>query len=203
QMLEAMISAPVPTRAEVSDVATAVFEGADAVMLSAESAAGQYPVEAVATMDAIAQEVERDPTYESILNAQRSTPEPTGADAISAAARQIAEALRLSAIIPYTSSGTTGLRAARERPLMPIIALSPVVETARRLSLVWGTHCVVSEDASDLDDMVDRACRIAYEEKFAKPGDRVIISAGVPLGTPGATNLLRIAYVGTDGFGSE
>lgn len=201
QMLESMISAPVPTRAEVSDVATAVFEGADAVMLSAESAAGQYPVEAVATMDAIAQEVERDPTYESILNAQRSTPEPTGADAISAAARQIAETLRLSAIITYTSSGTTGLRAARERPLMPIIALSPVVETARRLSLVWGTHCVVTPDAVDLDDMVDRACRIAFQEKFARPGDRVIITAGVPLRTPGATNMLRIAYVASDGLG--
>lgn len=201
QMLESMISAPVPTRAEVSDVATAVFEGADAVMLSAESAAGQYPVEAVATMNAIAREVERDPNYHDVINAQRTPPEPTGADAISLAARQIAETLNLSAIITYTSSGTTGLRAARERPRVPIIALSPVVETARRLSLVWGTHCVVSEDANDLDDMVDRACRIAYEEQFAKPGDRVIITAGVPLRTPGATNMLRIAYIGSDGLG--
>ncbi|MCT8988778.1 pyruvate kinase [Chelativorans sp. SCAU2101] len=201
QMLESMISAPVPTRAEVSDVATAVFEGADAIMLSAESAAGQYPVEAVATMNAIAREVERDPNYHDVINAQRTPPEPTGADAISLAARQIAETLNLSAIITYTSSGTTGLRAARERPRVPIIALSPVVETARRLSLVWGTHCVVSEDANDLDDMVDRACRIAYEEQFAKPGDRVIITAGVPLRTPGATNMLRIAYIGSDGLG--
>ncbi|WP_336055208.1 pyruvate kinase [Nitratireductor sp. CH_MIT9313-5] len=200
QMLESMITAPVPTRAEVSDVATAVFEGADAVMLSAESAAGEYPVEAVSMMDAIATKVERDPTYANILNAQRSEPESTGADAISLASRQIAETLNLSAIITYTSSGTTGLRAARERPHVPIIALSPVVETARRLSLVWGTHCVVSADASDLDDMVDRACRIAFEEKFAKPGDRVIITAGVPLRTPGATNMLRIAYVGSDGL---
>lgn len=202
QMLESMISAPVPTRAEVSDVATAVFEGADAVMLSAESAAGAYPVEAVAMMDSIAHQVERDPTYETIISAQRTQPQATGADAISLAARQIAETLKLSAIITYTSSGTTGLRAARERPHVPIIALSPVVETARRLSLVWGTHCVVSEDASDLDDMVDRACRIAYEEEFVQPGDRVIITAGVPLGTPGATNMLRIAYVGADGFGA-
>jgi pyruvate kinase len=201
QMLESMISAPVPTRAEVSDVATAVFEGADAIMLSAESAAGEYPVEAVATMNRIAERVEQDPTYAGIINAQRSEPEATGADAISLAARQIAETLKLSAIVTYTASGTTGLRAARERPQVPIVALSPVVETARRLSLVWGTHCVVTPDAIDLDDMVDRACRIAYAETFAGTGDRVIITAGVPLRTPGATNMLRIAYVGADGHG--
>jgi pyruvate kinase len=201
QMLESMISAPVPTRAEVSDVATAVFEGADAIMLSAESAAGEYPVEAVATMNRIAEKVEQDPTFPGIINAQRSEPEATGADAISLAARQIAETLKLAAIVTYTASGTTGLRAARERPQVPIIALSPVVETARRLSLVWGTHCVVTPDAVDLDDMVDRACRIAYAETFAGSGDRVIVTAGVPLRTPGATNMLRIAYVGTDGHG--
>ncbi|GGA95651.1 pyruvate kinase [Brucella endophytica] len=200
QMLESMITAPVPTRAEVSDVATAVFEGADAIMLSAESAAGQYPVEAVATMARIAEKVERDPTYPGIIHAQRSEPEATGADAISLAARQIAETLKLSAIITYTASGTTGLRAARERPQTPIIALSPIVETARRLSLVWGLHCVVTEDAKDLDDMVDRACNIAFREGFAKPGDRVIITAGVPLRTPGSTNMLRIAYIGADGL---
>ncbi|WP_011582569.1 MULTISPECIES: pyruvate kinase [Chelativorans] len=200
QMLESMITAPVPTRAEVSDVATAVFEGADAVMLSAESAAGQYPVEAVAMMNAIAIQVERDPVFNDVINAQRTEPEATGADAISLASREIAETLKLAAIITYTASGTTGLRAARERPKVPIIALSPVVETTRRLSLVWGTHCVVSEDATDLDDMVDRACRIAYEEQFAKPGDRVIITAGVPLRTPGVTNMLRIAYIGSDGL---
>ncbi|MDH6234252.1 pyruvate kinase [Mesorhizobium soli] len=201
QMLESMISAPVPTRAEVSDVATAVFEGADAVMLSAESAAGEYPVEAVATMNRIAIQIEQDQNFAGIINAQRSEPEATGADAISLASRQIAETLKLSAIVTYTSSGTTGLRAARERPQVPIIALSPVVQTARRLSLVWGTHCVVTEDATDLDDMVDRACRIAYEEGFGRPGDRVIVTAGVPLGTPGATNMLRIAYVGAEGRG--
>lgn len=203
QMLESMISAPVPTRAEVSDVSIAVFEGADAVMLSAESAAGQYPVEAVAMMNSIAEKVETDPLYPGIINAQRSEPEATGADAISLAARQIAETLNLSAIVTYTSSGTTGLRAARERPQQPIIALSPVVETARRLSLVWGTHCVVTEDARDLDDMVDRACRIAFEENFGNAGDRIIITAGVPLGTPGATNMLRIAYIGADGKGGR
>ena len=170
QMLESMITAPVPTRAEVSDVATAVFEGADAIMLSAESAAGQYPVEAVETMNRIAERVERDPNYAGIINAQRSEPEATGADAISLAARQIAETLKLAAIVTYTASGTTGLRAARERPQMPIIALSPVLDTARRLSIVWGTHCVVSPDATDLDDMVDRACRIAYRGGFCQAG---------------------------------
>jgi pyruvate kinase len=201
QMLESMITAPVPTRAEVSDVSIAVFEGADAVMLSAESAAGQYPVEAVTMMNSIAERVEQDPLYSGIINAQRSEPEATGADAISLASRQIAETLKLSAIVTYTASGATGLRAARERPQMPIIALSPVVETARRLSLVWGTHCVVTEDAVDLDDMVDRACRIAHQEGFGRPGDRIIITAGVPLRTPGATNMLRIAYIGSDGQG--
>lgn len=200
QMLESMISAPVPTRAEVSDVATAVFEGADAIMLSAESAAGDYPAEAVGTMNNIAEKVELDPTYAGIVNAQRSEPEATGADAISLAARQIAETLELSAIITYTSSGTTGLRASRERPQIPIITLSPVPETARRLSLAWGLHCVVTEDAKDLDDMVNRACNIAFREGFAKAGDRVIITAGVPLRTPGATNMLRIAYLGTEGL---
>lgn len=197
QMLESMIAAPVPTRAEVSDVATAVFEGADAVMLSAESAAGAYPVEAVATMNSIAEKVEQDPTYAAVIDAQRAAPEATGADAISLAAREIAETLKLRAIITYTASGTTGLRAARERPQTPIIALSPIVNTARRLSLLWGTHCVVSPDATDLDDMVNRACRIALEEGFGEPGDRVIITAGVPLRTPGSTNMLRIAYVGS------
>jgi pyruvate kinase len=200
QMLESMISAPVPTRAEVSDVATAVFEGADAIMLSAESAAGDYPAEAVATMSKVAEKVELDSNYPSILNAQRPEAEATGSDAISAAARQIAHTLNLSAIVCFTSSGTTGLRASRERPSTPVIALSPVVETARRLALVWGLHCVVTEDASSLDDMVDKACRIAFREEFGKPGDRIIITAGVPLGTPGATNMLRIAYIGSDGL---
>ncbi|MBW6421591.1 pyruvate kinase [Rhizobium sp. XQZ8] len=199
QMLESMITSPVPTRAEVSDVSIAVFEGADAIMLSAESASGEYPVEAVSMMASISRKVEDDPLYPSIIYAQRATPEATGADAISLAARQIAETLRLSAIVTYTSSGTTGLRASRERPNVPIIALSPIVQTARRLSICWGMHCVVTHDATDLDDMVNRACRIVVSEGFGKPGDRIIISAGVPLGTPGATNMLRIAYIGSDG----
>lgn len=196
QMLESMITAPVPTRAEVSDVATAVFEGADAVMLSAESAAGDYPVEAVSTMDRIAQEVEQDANYDTIVHAQRTEPEATGADAISAAARNVAETLNLAAIVCYTGSGSTGLRAARERPRQPIVALTPIAATGRRLAVVWGLHCVLTSDAEDLDEMVDKACRIAYKEGFAKPGQRIIISAGVPLGTPGATNMLRVAFVG-------
>ena len=201
QMLESMISSPVPTRAEVSDVATAIFEGADAVMLSAESAAGQYPVEAVATMNRIAEEVESDPNYRAILNAQRGEPEATGADAIAAASRQIAETLDLSAIICWTASGSTATRVARERPKPPIVAISPNLSTGRRLSLVWGVHCVVAEDAHDQDDMVERACRIAFRDGFAQPGQRVIIVAGVPLGTPGATNMVRIAFVGADVVG--
>ena len=198
QMLESMIASPVPTRAEVSDVATAIFEGADAVMLSAESAAGQYPIEAVATMDRIAQEVERDPLHSSILHAQRTEPEATGADAIAAAARQIADTLDLAGIACWTFSGSTALRVARERPKSPIIAISPNLSTARRLSVVWGVHCIVAEDARDLDDMVARACRLAFKDGFAKAGQRLIIVAGVPLGTPGATNMLRIAFVGQD-----
>jgi len=198
QMLESMITSPVPTRAEVSDVATAIFEGADAVMLSAESAAGQFPVQAVATMNRIAEEVEGDPTYRSILDAQRAVPEATGSDAIADAARHIADTLDLAAVICWTSSGSTALRVARERPRPPVVALSPNIATGRRLAVAWGVHCVVTEDAHDVDDMVDRACRIAFKEGFAKAGQRVIVVAGVPFGTPGATNMLRIAYVGQE-----
>jgi pyruvate kinase len=170
-------------------------------MLSAESAAGQYPAEAVATMNRIAEEVEGDPTYRSIVSAQRAEPEATGADAIADAAQQIAETLDLSAVISWTFSGLTALRVARERPRPPIIALSPSVNTARKLALVWGVHSVVTEDAHDLDDMVSRACRISFKEGFAKAGERVIIVCGVPLGTPGATNMLRIAFVGGEDAG--
>ena len=201
QMLESMINSPVPTRAEVSDVATAIFEGADAVMLSAESAAGKYPVEAVATMNRIAEEIENDPLYRGIIDAQRAEPEATGADAIADAARHIADTLDLAAVICWTSSGSTGMRMARERPRPPIVALSPNIATGRRLAVVWGVHCVITDDAHDQDDMVDRACRIAFKEGFAKAGQRVIVVAGVPLGTPGATNMLRIAYVGEDTAG--
>jgi pyruvate kinase len=195
QMLESMITAPVPTRAEVSDVATAVFEGADAVMLSAESAAGQYPIEAVAMMNRIAEEVESESIYRSILESQKAEPEATGADAIAKAAHEIADALHLKAIAAWTSSGSTAFRIARERPNSTVVALTPNAATARRLTLVWGVHSVVTKDASDVDDMAFRACKFAVREGFAAEGDRLIVVAGVPFGTPGATNMVRIAFV--------
>ncbi len=196
QMLESMIASPVPTRAEVSDVATAVFDGADAVMLSAETASGAHPVEAVQMMDAIAASVESDPLYQSIIEAQRSAPEETTPDAITAAVHEVTRTIHARAIVCWTKSGSTGLRAARERSEAPIVALTPLIDTARRLSLVWGLHCVHTDDAHDLDDVVDRAARFAWQEGFAKPGERIVVTAGVPLGTPGATNMLRVAFVG-------
>jgi pyruvate kinase len=199
QMLESMIQSPVPTRAEVSDVATAVYEGADAIMLSAESAAGGYPVEAVSTMNRIGEEVERDPVYRSVIAAQRPAPEATAGDAIADAARQIAETLDLPAIICWTSSGSTAIRVARERPEPPVVAITPNLATGRKLSVVWGVHCVVADDARDQDDMVDRAGSIAFRDGFVRAGQRVLIVAGVPLGTPGTTNMVRIAYVGPSG----
>lgn len=199
QMLESMIHSPVPTRAEVSDVANAVFEGADAVMLSAESAVGDYPLEAVSMMNRIAEKAESEPYYRKTLEREHSVPEPTTADAISAAARQVAETLKSAAIITYTTSGSTALRASRERPKVPVLALTPKITTARRLALSWGLHCVLTEDAHSFQDMVDKACRIAFREEFAKRGERIIVTAGVPFGTPGATNVLRIARVGEDG----
>ena len=195
QMLESMVNEPVPTRAEVSDVATALFEGADAIMLSAESAAGKWPEKAVQTMDRIAQSIERDPLYEGIIANARTAPDATSADAIAHAARTVAETLNVAAIVCYTGSGSTGLRVARERPNMPVIALTPNIATGRRLAVCWGLHCVHTEDARDLDDMVYRAVSIAYNEKFAEAGDRIVITAGVPLRTPGKTNMLRVARV--------
>ena len=199
QMLESMITTPVPTRAEVSDVATAVFEGADAVMLSAESASGQYPIEAVTMMNRIAETVESEPIYPSGLRSQRPEPEATGADAIAEATRDVAEVLGAKVIAAWTTSGSTSLRIARERPSSSILAMTPVVEIARRLTLVWGLHPVVTDDARDERDMADRACRHAFIDGFAGVGERVLVVAGVPFGTPGSTNNLRIAVVGPDG----
>ncbi|MGH6889475.1 MAG: pyruvate kinase [Rhizomicrobium sp.] len=196
QMLESMIEAAAPTRAEVSDVATAVFDGADAVMLSAETAAGKHPVEAVAMMDRIANAAESGSFFQSLMDAQRGAPEETTPDAIMAAVHQVTHTMHARAIVSWTKSGSTGLRAARERPEAPIIALTPSVETARRLSLAWGLHCVLTDDAHDLDDVVERAAHIAELEGFAKHGERIVVTAGVPLGTPGATNLLRVAFIG-------
>jgi pyruvate kinase len=196
QMLESMIEAPAPTRAEASDVATAVYDGADAVMLSAETAAGRYPVESVAMMDRIVTRVENDPFYRTIINAEHLNPEATAPDAITAAARQVAETVSAKAIVTYTTSGSTSLRAARERPNVPILCLTEQIATARKLAIVWGVQCVVAEDVQDFADMVEKACRIAREAGFAKNGERLVITAGVPFGTPGATNILHIAWVG-------
>ena len=199
QMLESMISSPMPTRAEVSDVATAVFDGADAIMLSAESAVGQYPVEAIEMMDKIAIEVEHDPVYEAILYATQTEPQPTGADAIAAAASAIADTVKLGAIVCYTATGSTVLRVTRERPGIPVIGLTPVESTARRLSLVWGVQSFLTGDPENLSHMVRKACRIAFEEGLVKPRDGILITAGVPLGSPGATNMIRIAFVDESG----
>jgi pyruvate kinase len=195
QMLESMIAAPTPTRAEASDVATAVYEGADAVMLSAETAVGQYPVDAVAMMDRIARRVQEDPLYFATLDAARMPPEHTNHDAISAAACQVAATVGAAAIVSFTSSGATALRAARERPAAPILALTPNLATARRLALLWGAHCVHLADIKSFSDMVQKAVRTAHREDIARPGQRVVITAGVPFGTPGSTNVLRIAWI--------
>ena len=199
QMLESMITAPAPTRAEVSDVATAVFEGADAVMLSAESASGKFPLEAVSTMSRIAESVEADQNYRAVINAQRTDPEPTGADAIANAARTVAETLDLKAIVAWTASGATTLRIARERPYTPILMLTTSERTARRMRLVWGINPIIGTDPTHSADMVRLGTAAARETGLAEPGQRIIMVAGVPFGTPGATNMLRIAFVGSEG----
>jgi len=196
QMLESMIKSPLPTRAEVSDVANAIFEGADAVMLSAESAAGDYPEEAVSIMDRVAQKVENDASYHRNLDSDTQTPEPTTSDAITAAARQVAETLSAKAIVSYTTSGATARRASRQRPLVPILVLTPKVTTARQLAIRWGLHCVVTEDAHNFRDMVEGACKACVDEGFGRDGDRVVITAGVPFGRAGRTNTLRVVEIG-------
>ncbi|CAO3375444.1 pyruvate kinase [Azospirillum argentinense] len=195
QMLESMIGAPAPTRAEASDVATAVYDGADAVMLSAETAAGTYPIEAVSMMDRIARRVEQDPLYRTITDAQHPDPQQTSTDAVTAAARQVAHTIQAAAIVTYTTSGSTTLRAARERPEVPIMCLTSSLETARRLQLAYGVHSVHSADVADFNEMVQKAARCAYEDGLAVEGQRLVITAGVPFGTPGNTNILRIAWV--------
>jgi pyruvate kinase len=195
QMLDSMVHSPTPTRAEASDVAGAVYEGADAVMLSAETAVGDYPGEAVAMMSRIITQVERDPNYRAIIDAVRTGSDSTAADAITAAARQVAATIHAAAIVTYTTTGSTTLRAARERPEVPILCLTTEDRTARRLALVWGVHCVKTRDIKNSTQMVERAAKAALAEAFAVPGDRLVITAGMPFGTPGATNLLRIAWV--------
>ncbi len=196
QMLESMVSAPVPTRAEASDVATAIYDGADAVMLSAESASGKYPVESVAMMNRIIEQVEADPHYRSAIDASQSAPQSSIADAISASLRQTAKLVPVVAMVTYTRSGYTSMRAARERPVAPVLSITPELNTARRLALVWGVHSVhADEGIKDVAQMVDKAGAVARREGFAKAGDIVVIAAGMPFGSAGTTNLLHIAKV--------
>ncbi|KJZ19100.1 pyruvate kinase [Loktanella sp. S4079] len=193
QMLESMIESPMPTRAEVSDVANAIYEGADAIMLSAESAAGDFPIEAVSTMNNVAGEVEHDPTYTKIIEASRMTDGQTVADGIVSAAREIAETTNVKAICCFSQSGTTALLVSRERPRVPIVAMTNQVDTARRLCLSWGTNCVVTGPVDRFKDAVIAAVRGATSLKLATKEDMVVITAGVPFNTPGSTNILRVA----------
>ena len=193
QMLESMIESPVPTRAEVSDVAAAIYEGTDAVMLSAESAAGSYPVEAVSTMNNVAIEVESDPTYRTVIDASRGGPKQSVADGIVSAAREIAETADIQVICCYSQSGKTALLVARERPLVPIIAMTSLIGTARRMSLTWGLHCVKTDELDRFKTAVINAARAARTEGFAEPTDQLVVTAGVPFGQSGTTNILRVA----------
>lgn len=193
QMLESMIDSPMPTRAEVSDVATAIYEGADAIMLSAESAAGSFPIEAVTTMNNVAGEVEADPTYTDIIEASRKSEGKTVADGIVSAAREIAETTDVKAICCFSQSGTTALLVSRERPRVPIIALTSHIVTARRLCLSWGTNCVVSGHVDRFKDSVIEAVRAAKYLNLANEDDMIVVTAGVPFNTPGSTNILRVA----------
>ncbi len=195
QMLDSMVHAPAPTRAEASDVATAVYDGADAVMLSAETASGDFPIDAVTIMHRIIERVEEDSEYQLIREASRPLPTGTTRDAISAAARQVAHTLAVSAVVTFTSSGSTTLRAARERPDVPILCLTPDVLVARQMALAWGIHSVVAPDVRSFAEMVAVAVDIAHEQGFANWREQIVITAGVPFGTPGTTNILRVAVV--------
>ncbi|BAN27939.1 pyruvate kinase [Caballeronia insecticola] len=195
QMLESMVSAPVPTRAEASDVATAIYDGADAVMLSAESASGKYPVEAVRMMDRIIAQTERDPYYREVIAASHAAPRANTSDAIGYAMRHVTGLLDAAATVAYTCSGYSALRMARERPGAPIVGMTPQIGTARRLALVWGVHPVVCREVADMLEISELACATVREEGFGATGDTVVISAGMPFGTPGTTNLLRIAQI--------
>jgi pyruvate kinase len=192
QMLESMVTSPTPTRAEVSDVATAIYDGADAVMLSAESAAGQYPCEAVQMMDRIAISVERDPSYQARIHFTQTRLEATTADALAGSARQIATTISATAMVCYTSSGATARRIARERPSVPLLAMSPSQVTARRMGLLWGVHPVHSRDVSSFEEMVEKGKRMALRHHLAQGGDRIVLMAGVPFGTAGSTNVLHV-----------
>ncbi len=195
QMLESMISAPAPTRAEASDVAGAVFDGADAVMLSGETAAGQYPAEAVAMMDRIVARVEADPGWRTTIDAGRPPSGGAVSSAIAAAASQVARSIGARAIAAFTASGHTALRVARERPSQPVLAMATEMAVARRLALAWGVHAIHAQDARTMTEAVTRAARLAREEGFASHGDSVVVAAGIPFGQAGTTNSLRVATV--------
>ena len=192
QMLESMVTSPTPTRAEVSDVATAIYDGADAVMLSAESATGQYPCEAVQMMDRIANTVERDPSYQARIHFTQTRLEPTTADALAGSARQIAQTVSATAMVCYSSSGATARRIARERPPVPLLAMSASLHTSRRLGLLWGVHAVHTRDVSSFEEMVEKGKRMALRHQLAKGGDRIVLMAGIPFGTAGSTNVLHV-----------
>jgi pyruvate kinase len=192
QMLESMVTSPTPTRAEVSDVATAIYDGADAVMLSAESASGQYPCEAVQMMDRIANSAERDPSYQARVHFTQTRLEPTTADALSASARQIASTVSATAMVCYTSSGATARRIARERPPVPLLAMSASLHTSRRMGLLWGVHAVHTRDVSSFEEMVEKGKRMTLRHQIAKGGDRIVLMAGIPFGTAGSTNVLHV-----------
>ncbi len=193
QMLESMIESPMPTRAEVSDVATAIYEGADAVMLSAESAAGAWPIEAVVTMDSVARSVESDPTYREVIESSRVVKRHTVADAIVGAAREVAETTDIMAICAFTQSGTTVRLTARERPRVPIIAMCHEERTLRRLCLLWGAHCVRTPELERFKQAVVNAAKAAREFGFANETQQIAVIAGVPFKTAGSTNILRVA----------
>ncbi|MCM0036265.1 MAG: pyruvate kinase [Burkholderiaceae bacterium] len=198
QMLESMITSPVPTRAEVSDVATAVYDGVDAVMLSAESASGAYPIEAVTMMDRILLSTERDPLQRVMMEAVHSRRKNDARDAISAAIRTVAETLPVAATVAYTSSGATTLRVAHERPRAPILSMTPIAAAARRLSLVWGVHSIQAADVVSTEEIVLHATLAAKKNGFGEPGQALLIIAGTPFGVPGSTNLLRISWIGEE-----
>ncbi len=195
QMLDSMVHAPTPTRAEASDVATAVFDGADAVMLSAETASGDYPLESVSMMDRIIRKAENNEFSKKLTADELTYRKSTTADAITAAASQAAQTVSAAAIVTFSTSGSTTLRMAKERPPVPILGLTPSKETARFMSLTWGVHSVLIDDVMNFSDVVATAERVASDEEFTKPGDRLVITAGVPFGVPGTTNALRILDV--------
>jgi len=192
QMLETMVSSPTPTRAEASDVATAIYDGADAVMLSAESASGQFPVEAVTMMDRIISTTEKHKAYRSIITAVEPEIEDTAAHAVAAAAADLADMIHAAAIVAFTSSGTTALRIARKRPTVPILTITPDEGVARRLCLMWGAHCVYAEGLHNYEEMIAQASAYSLAEEFAKPLDRVVVVAGIPFGIAGTTNNIRV-----------